>query len=69
MSKIADCIESIERNAFQRTQRVQRHCGTCKYHQHEDVDDGWVCVNNDSVNFTEWTEYNDSCEDWEEREK
>ena len=20
-------------------------CGTCKYHQHEDTDDGWVCVN------------------------
>lgn len=23
-------------------------CGTCKYHHHEDIDDGWVCVNDDS---------------------
>lgn len=23
-------------------------CGTCRWHQHESVDDGWVCVNPDS---------------------
>lgn len=42
-------------------------CGTCKWHQHEDIDDGWVCVNPDSDNRADWTDYNDSCQDWEGR--
>lgn len=46
-------------------------CGTCKYHHHEDIDDGWVCVNDQSEYceyYVEWTEYSDSCEEWEGRE-
>jgi hypothetical protein len=23
-------------------------CGTCRWHKHEDIDDGWVCVNDQS---------------------
>jgi len=42
-------------------------CGKCKYHQHEEIDDGWVCVNENSRYFTDWTEYEDGCEDYEER--
>lgn len=38
-------------------------CGTCKYHHHEDIDDGWMCVY-----YAEWTDYSDSCEAWEGRE-
>lgn len=33
----------------------KRCCGTCKWRQHEDVDDGWVCVNSDSEYCTDWT--------------
>ena len=43
-------------------------CGTCKYHHHEDIDDGWVCTNVDSEYVAEWTEYKDFCDEWEERE-
>lgn len=43
-------------------------CGTCKWHEHEDIDDGWVCVNAESDNCAAWTEYGDSCEEWEGRE-
>lgn len=43
-------------------------CGTCKYHEHENIDDGWVCVNDKSEYFADWTEYNDTCEEWEGRE-
>lgn len=43
-------------------------CGTCKYHKHESVDDGWVCVNPESEYCTDWTEYDDWCIDWEWRE-
>lgn len=45
-----------------------RICGTCKYHQHEDIDDGWVCVNDIAEACSEWTDYNYSCPDWEERD-
>ncbi len=40
-------------------------CGTCKYHEFENINDGYVCVNDKSENFADWTEYNDSCEEWE----
>lgn len=47
--------------------KEQKCCGTCKYHQHEDIDDGWVCVNRDSENCADWTDYEDYCGYWEER--
>lgn len=44
-------------------------CGTCKYHEHESVDDGWVCLNAESRYCEDdLTEYDDICEDWETRE-
>lgn len=42
-------------------------CHNCKYHQHEDITDGWICVNGDSEYIADWTEFDDTCEDWEER--
>ena len=43
-------------------------CGTCRYHAHEDIDDGWVCVNGDSDYVADWTDYDFCCDEWEERE-
>lgn len=43
-------------------------CGTCKYHHHENIDDGFVCANVDSEYVAEWTEYDDWCEEWEGRD-
>lgn len=43
-------------------------CGTCKYHHHENIDDGWVCVNDRSEYCADWTECSDSCGKWEVRE-
>lgn len=43
-------------------------CGTCRYHQHESINDGWVCINPESDCCADWTEYGDSCEDWEGRQ-
>lgn len=40
-------------------------CGTCKYHYHKNIDDGWECVNDRSEYFADWTGYKDSCEEWE----
>lgn len=44
---------------------MEKCCGTCKYHYHENIDDGWVCVNDESEYCTDCTEYEDSCPDWE----
>lgn len=46
---------------------IDKCCGTCKYHEHENIDDGWMCVNQDSEYVADWTDYDHSCEDYEER--
>lgn len=46
----------------------ERICGTCRYHYHENICDGWVCVNDASEYVTDYTEYEDSCEEWEGRD-
>lgn len=45
-------------------------CGTCKYHQIEDNflgGDDWMCINDQSEYYTDWTDYNHCCDEWEER--
>lgn len=46
----------------------ERCCGTCRYHRHESIDDGWVCVNDESDYYTDWTDYEFCCSEWEGRE-
>lgn len=46
-----------------------RSCGNCKYHQYENVSQGWVCCNPDSDYVADWTEYDFCCGEWEERER
>lgn len=48
-------------------ERKEECCGTCKYHEHEKLTQGWVCVNSGSIYCTEWTDYSDRCEMWEDR--
>ena len=43
-------------------------CGTCKYHKYEDISQGWVCTNSDSEYLADWTEYNDTCEEYTDKE-
>lgn len=43
-------------------------CGTCKWHRHEDIDDGWVCVNDMSDQCAEWTDYDMYCDQYEPRD-
>ena len=44
---------------------MERCCGTCKWHLYENIDEGFVCTNIDSEYCADWTDYADSCEDWE----
>lgn len=43
-------------------------CGTCKYHFYEQENQDWFCVNRYSVYYTDFTNYNDTCIDWEGKE-
>ena len=42
-------------------------CGTCKYHCYANDEDDWVCENPNSENNGVWTDYEDFCNDYEER--
>lgn len=44
---------------------MDRCCGTCKWHLYENIDEGFVCTNIDSEYCADWTDYDDTCEDWE----
>ena len=46
---------------------MNKCCVTCKWHKFENISDGFVCVNSDSDYCADWTEYGDSCEEWEKR--
>ena len=43
-------------------------CGTCKFHIVEECTGCWECVNPESDYCTDYTEYTDSCMDYERRE-
>ena len=41
-------------------------CGTCKWHKNDNG--GWICTNPDSEYYSDWTEYGEQCEEWEDKE-
>ena len=41
-------------------------CGTCRWHKKEN-DGSWTCSNPESDLYSDWTDYNSSCEEYEER--
>ncbi|MDD4370972.1 MAG: hypothetical protein PHD56_07860 [Anaerostipes sp.] len=47
---------------------MEKCCGTCKYHYHESIDDGWFCLNDESEYVLDYTDYEHCCEDYEERD-
>ena len=46
---------------------MEQCCGTCKYHRYEETSQGYVCCNDQSEYLADWTEYEDVCEEYEER--
>lgn len=47
----------------------EKTCGTCKHNKRNpgDVGDFW-CNNPESDNYTDFTDYDTSCEEWEGKE-
>ena len=45
-------------------------CGNCRWWEKDDISDDQndhICVNEESENLADWTEWNDSCEEWERK--
>lgn len=47
---------------------MKRCCGNCKWHEHDELFGDWVCVNADSEYLSDFTGFEDSCEEFEEKE-
>jgi len=45
---------------------TEQVCGTCRWHKNDG--DDWVCCNNKSDYCADWTEYGNTCEEWEGRD-
>ena len=45
----------------------RRICGNCIWHSFELHDEDWVCINELSDNFLQWTDYECSCDKFEPR--
>ncbi len=41
-------------------------CGYCKWHRFEKESEGWVCTNPNSENYSDWTDYGETCDEQEE---
>jgi hypothetical protein len=50
------------------TENDERCCGTCRYHTREDISGDYVCGCDGSEYFSDWTDYNDICDEWEGKE-
>ena len=48
----------------------EKICGECKYHMKQTFGPHkgeWFCINGSSDYWFDWTDYSDSCEEWEGR--
>ena len=57
----------LKENGHWEVKTMDECCGNCKYHQYEDISQGWVCCNKYSEYIADWTDYTDCCEEWESR--
>jgi hypothetical protein len=48
-----------------RKEHDEQICGTCRIHWCDVQSEEWYCANHKSENSNEFTEYSDTCEDWE----
>ena len=55
-------------NTTEEANMQKRCCGNCKYHKHDNIEDDWLCTNPASDYVSDWTDYSDYCEDYEEKD-
>ena len=42
-------------------------CGTCACHRFDWDGEDYVCTNDRSEHFGDWTDYNTTCDEWKEK--
>ena len=48
---------------------IKIRCGSCKWHDTDNPDwDAYICANGDSPYCSEWTDDDDCCDMWEQKE-
>jgi hypothetical protein len=47
---------------------TEKICGTCKWHRYDKSHSDWMCVNCKSDYHTDFTGYEDGCDEWEGRQ-
>ena len=61
-----DCPVYIKYFTDMEVKHMDRCCGNCIYSSY-DSDNGYMCENEDSVNYTDFAEHDHCCEDYEEK--
>lgn len=46
---------------------IMLSCWNCRWHNHDNSADEWICENPASDYHTDYTEPDEKCDDWEER--
>lgn len=46
---------------------MDKNCENCRYYEHEDINDGYVCVNGESEYCSDWVEPEHCCAEWVEK--
>ena len=45
----------------------EKICGTCKWYVQDGLIKKYFCSNWDGASYADFTNYNDTCDEWEER--
>ena len=63
-----DIIRELRRQEYFDQKAEQACCGNCRFHeQDEEYSGDWICSNDLSDNYGDYTEYEDACEEYEQR--
>ena len=63
-----DIIRELRRQEYFDQKAEQECCGTCRFHkQDEQFSEDWMCCNDESDNFGDYTGYEDGCSEYEKR--
>ena len=63
-----DIIREYRRQEYYDKKEDQECCGTCRWHEQDEAySEDWICANDDSDNYGDYTDYEDGCPEYERR--
>lgn len=64
-------MDAVTRSMERRREMKDKICGTCRYSKPDPTDwmgEDFFCTNSDSDYWSDYCEYADSCENWEDKD-